>query len=80
MDYKPQGNRSLNRPDQLEDVLDEAGTVVAGQGCVVVLQHFDNGVPPLACIVDHVVAAHVHVELHPIHLLWQVQDVCMLEE
>lgn len=70
---------SSNRPDQLKDVVDEAGSVVAGQGCVIVLQQFDNGVPTLACVVDHVVAAHVHIELHPVHLLRQVQDICMEE-
>ena len=70
---------SNNRPDQLEDVLDEAGSVVAGQSRVVVVQQSDDGVPPLACIVDHVVATHVHVELHPLHLLWQIQDICMEE-
>ena len=68
-----------HRPDQLEDVLDEAGPVVAGQRRVVVLQHFDDGVPALACVVHHVVATHVHVELHPVHLLRQVQDVCREE-
>lgn len=57
--------------------MDEACAVIAGQGCVVVLQQFDNGVPPLACVVDHVVATHVHIELHPLHLLRQVQDICM---
>lgn len=70
---------AVNRPDQLEDVVDEAGAVVAAQGSVVVLQQFDNWVPPVAGVVNHVVAAHVHVELHPVHLLWQVQDVCMEE-
>ncbi|KAG7221275.1 hypothetical protein INR49_017340, partial [Caranx melampygus] len=69
----------VNRPDQLEDVVDEAGAVVAAQGSVVVLQQFDNGVPSIARVVDHVVTAHVHIELHPVHLLWQVQDVCMEE-
>lgn len=64
-----------NRPDKLKDVLDEAGSVVARQGCVVVLQHFNNGVPAIACIMDHVVATHVHIELHPGRLLWQVQDI-----
>ena len=71
---------SLNRPDQLEDVVDEAGAVVAAQGSVIVLQQFGNGVPPLTSVVDHVVAAHVHIELHPVHLLWQAEFVCMEEE
>lgn len=60
--------------------MDEAGAIVAGQGCVVVLKQFDDGVPPLACIVHHVVATHVHIQLHPIHLLWEVQNICMEEE
>lgn len=68
------------RPDQLEDVVDEAGAVVAGQRRVVVLQQSNDGVPALACIVDHVVAAHVHVELHPVHLFRQVQDICMTND
>ena len=71
---------TFNRPDQLEDVVDEAGAVVAAQGRVVVVQQFDDGVPPLACVVHHVVAAHVHVELHPVRLFRQVQDICMEEE
>lgn len=62
-------------PDQLEDVVDQAGAVVAAQGCVVVMQQGDDGVPALGAIVDHVVAAHVDVELHPVHLLWQVQHI-----
>lgn len=66
----------MNTPDQLEDVVDEAGSVVAAQRCVIVLQQFSDGVPALACVVHHVVAAHVHVELDPVHLCWQVQDVC----
>lgn len=60
--------------------MDEAGSVVAGQRCVVVLQQFDNGVPPLAGIVDNVVAAHVHIELHPVRLLWEVKDICVEEK
>lgn len=55
--------------------MDQAGPVVATQGCVVVMQQGDDGVPAPTAIVDHVVAAHVDVELHPVHLLWQVQDV-----
>lgn len=61
---------NVSRPDQLEDIVDEAGTVIAAESCVVVLQQFDNRVPPLAFVVDHVVAAHVHIELHPVYLLW----------
>ncbi len=71
---------SFNRPDQLKDVLDEAGAIIAAQGCVVVLQQFDNGVPPVTCVVDHVVAAHVNIELNPVYFLRQVQNVCMDEE
>lgn len=59
--------------------MDEVGSVVAAQGCVIVLQQFDDRVPTLACVVDHVVATHVHVELHPVHLLWQIQDICREE-
>lgn len=68
------------RPDELEDVLNEAGAVVAGQSCVVILQHFDDGVPALACVVDHVVSTHVHIKFHPVHFLWQVQNVCVEKE
>lgn len=57
--------------------MDEAGSVVAAQRCVIVPQQFSDRVPPLACVVHHVVAAHVHVELDPVHLLRQVQDVCV---
>lgn len=67
---------SSDGPDQLEDVVDEAGPVVAGQHRVVVLQQVDDGVPAVALVVDHVVATHVHVELHPVHLLREVEDVC----
>lgn len=66
----------MDAPDQLEDVVDEAGSVVAAQRRVIVMQQSGDGVPPLACVVHHVVAAHVHVELDPVHLLRQVQDVC----
>lgn len=66
----------MDAPDQLEDVVHEAGSVVAAQRRVIVLQQSGDGVPPLACVVHHVVAAHVHVELDPVHLLRQVQDVC----
>lgn len=62
-------------PDELKDVLDEAGSVVARQGRVVVLQHFNNGAPALACVMDHVVTTHVHVELHPGRLRRQVQHI-----
>lgn len=72
--------RSVDTPDQLEDIVDEAGAVVAAQGGVVVLQQVDEGVPAVTCVVHHVVAAHVHVELHPVRLLRQVQDICMEEE
>lgn len=67
----------MDPPDQLEDVVDEAGSVVAAQRRVIVMQQFSDGIPPLACVVHHVVAAHVHVELDPVHLLRQVQDVCV---
>lgn len=67
---------SPDGPDQLEHVVDEAGPVVAGQYRVVVLQQFDDGVPAVALIVHHVVAAHIHVELHPVHLPREVKDVC----
>lgn len=59
--------------------MDEVGSVVAAQGGVIVLQQFDDGVPTVARVVDHVVATHVHVELHPVHLLWQIQDICREE-
>lgn len=65
----------LNRPDKLEDIVDEVGTVITAQGCVTVLQQLDNRVPPLACIMNHVVTTHVHVELHPVYLFWQEQDI-----
>lgn len=66
----------MNTPDQLEDAVDEAGSVVAAQCRVIVLQQLRDGVPALACVVHQVVATHVHVELDPVHLLRQVQDVC----
>lgn len=66
----------LDPPHQLEHVVDEAGPVVAGQHRVVAVQQVDDGVPAAALVVDHVVAAHVHVELHPVHLLGEVQDAC----
>lgn len=65
----------LNRPDKLEDIVDEVGTVITAQRCVTVLQQLDNRVPPLACIMNHVVTTHVHVELHPVYLFWQEQDI-----
>lgn len=67
---------SSDGPDQLEDVVDEAGAVVAGQHRVVVPQQIDDGVPAIARVVDHVVAAHVHVELDPVHLLREVKHIC----
>lgn len=68
--------RRRDGPDQLEGVVDEAGPVVAGQHRVVVPQQVDDGPPAAARVVDHVVAAHVHVELHPVHLPREVEDVC----
>lgn len=60
--------------------MDEAGAVVAGQRRVVVLQQSVDRAPPIAyCVVDHVVTGHVYVKLHPVHLLWQVQDIYMDE-
>lgn len=70
----------MNTPHQLEDVVDEAGSVITAQRCVIVPQKVSDGVPALACVVHHVVAAHVHVELDPVHLCRQVQDVCKEEE
>lgn len=67
----------VDAPDQLKDVVNEAGSVVTAQRRVIVLQQSDDGVPPLVCVVHHVVAIHVHVELDPVHLLGQIQDVCV---
>lgn len=62
-------------PDQLEDVIDEAGSVVAAEGRVIASQEADEGVPAIAVIVHYVVATHVHVKLNPLHLSGKVQHI-----
>lgn len=59
-------------PDQLEDIVDEAGSVVAAESCVVKPQKLDQSVPSPRLVVDDVISSHVHVKLNPLHLLRQV--------
>lgn len=62
-------------PDQLEYVIDEAGSVVAAESSVIVSQEVDEGIPASAVIVHYVVSTHVHVKLNPLYISRKVQHI-----
>lgn len=63
-------------PDQLKDVVDETGPVVAAEHCVILLELTDQSVPASRLIVDNIIPPQVHIEFNPLYLLWQVQHIC----
>lgn len=65
----------LSSPDQLEDVVDEAGPVVPTEHSVIALKLLDQSAPASSLVMDNVIASHVHVKFDPVHLRWQIQHI-----
>lgn len=59
-------------PDQLEDVVNETGSVVAAEHSVVQLKLSDQCIPAARLIMYNVKPPKVHVKFNPIDLLRQV--------
>lgn len=59
-------------PDQLEDVVNKTGSVVAAEHGVVLLKLFDQCIPAARLVMNNVKATKVHVKFNPLDLLWQV--------
>ncbi len=70
-------NTSSDRsPDQLEDVVDQTGSIIAAKHSVVLLELVDQSVPASQLVMYNIIPPQVHIKLNPVHLLWQVQHIC----
>lgn len=67
--------QNINSRDQLEGVMNEAGSVLKAQSSMVYSQQLRQGVPAFLIIMDNIISIHVTVELHPVNFLIQRQHI-----
>lgn len=61
--------------DQLEDVVNEACSVIPAEDCVITLKLPDQSFPALIFIMHNIITSHVHIEFDPVNFCRQIQRI-----